>query len=225
MVFRRRQKLSWWRFVAEGFWPRAGWRRVINYFRHRIRRLPDTPHRVARGIFAGTLISILPLPGLQFVFSALLAWAMRGNLLAALLCTFLSNPVTTPFIAVGSIGLGQWMLGQETVLSGWQIGRAFADAGRDLWHNVKSPFTEATAHWDGLLRFWDTIYLPYLVGATLIGLVVALIAYYLTIPLVEAYQRARARRLRDRVERRHRGRGQRPESAGAEGPTDKGEGR
>ena len=174
--------------------------------RHRIRRLPDTPHRVARGMFAGTFVAILPLPGLQFILGGLLAFAMRGNILAALLCTFLSNPLTTPVIAVAAIGLGQWMLGQETVLSARQIGHSFAEAGRDLWHNVKSPFTDAQAHWGGLQQFWDTVFLPYFVGATVIGLLFALAAYYLTIPLVTAYQRSRARGLAERVERRLRGR-------------------
>lgn len=223
MVFKRREKLSWWRFVVEGVWPRAGWPRVINYFRHRIRRLPDPPHRVARGMFAGTFVAILPLPGLQFVLGGLLAWAIRGNLLAALLCTFLSNPLTTPFIAVASIGLGQWMLGQNMGLTPRMIGHAFADAGADLWHNVTSAFTPAVAHWDGLQRFWTTIYLPYFVGATVIGVVVALVAYYITIPLVAAYQRARARRLRDRIEKKHRARRPLAERAAALQQTSKGD--
>lgn len=208
MVFRRREKLTWWRFIVEGFWPRAGWPRVIHYFRHRIRRLPDAPHKVARGMFAGTFVSILPLPGLQMLLGGLLAWVMRGNILAAVLCSFISNPVTTPFFAVASIGLGQWMLGDNRVLSARMIGNAFAEAGSDLWHNFRAMFTDDVASWIGLFKFWDTVFLPYLVGATVIGILCGLAAYYITIPLVTAYQRARVKRLHDRVERRHRAGGE-----------------
>lgn len=201
MVFRRREKLSWWRFIAEGFWPRAGWPRVINYFRHRIRRLPDTPRKVARGMFAGTFVSILPIPGLQMLAGGLLAWVIRGNILAAVLCSFISNPLTTPFFAVASIGLGQWMLGQDRMLNARMIGRAFAEAGGDLWHNVTAPFSDKVASWVGLHHFWETVFLPYLTGSVVIGILCGLAAYYITIPLVGAYQRARIKRLIERAER------------------------
>lgn len=201
MVFRRREKLTWWRFIAEGFWPRAGWRRVIHYFRHRIRRLPDTPHKVARGMFAGTFVSILPIPGLQMLAGGLLAWVMRGNILAAVLCSFLSNPLTTPFFAVASIGLGQWMLGQDRMLSARMIGRSFAEAGGDLWHNLTAPFSDKVASWTGLHHFWEDVFLPYLVGSIVVGVLCGLAAYYITIPLVSAYQRARIKRLIERAEK------------------------
>jgi len=199
VVFRRRQKQSWWRLVAEGFWPRAGWRRVINYFAHRIRRLPDTPHKVARGMFAGTLVSILPLPGVQMLAGGLLAWLLRGNILAAVLCSFISNPLTTPFLAVGSIGIGQWILGQDGVLNARMIGHAFAEAGGDLWHNFMAMFTPEVASWTGLAHFAERVFLPYFVGAMVIGLILGMAAYYITIPLVSAYQHRRKGRLKAKL--------------------------
>ncbi|MBL9057515.1 MAG: DUF2062 domain-containing protein, partial [Rhodobacteraceae bacterium] len=74
-------------------YPRGGFRRATRYVIHRMRRVPDTPHRVARGIFAGSLIGFLPLPGLQFVGAWALARLMRGNILAALLGTFNTTPL------------------------------------------------------------------------------------------------------------------------------------
>lgn len=201
MVFRRREKLTPWQRLREGFWPRGGWRRTVRYFVHRIRRLPDTPQKVARGMFAGTLVSMLPLPGMQIVTGGLLAWAIRGNILAAVLCAFISNPLTTPFIAVTSITIGQTLIGGEASLSPRMVANAFAEAGRDLWHNTQALFDPTmTASWVGLAKFWDTVYLPYFTGALVLGVVSGLIAYYLSIPLVGAYQRGRKRRLADRAE-------------------------
>ena len=169
-----------------------------------MRRLPDEPHRIARGVFAGVFVNFPPIFGIQFISAGLLAWVMRGNILAALLCTFLSNPITTPFIALGSLELGHWMLGIDRPLSAVYIFQAFGQAGSELWANVLAIFTDAPTEWGKLAAFWHAIYFPYLVGSILPGIVVSLIGYYLTIPLVHAYQKLRRARLSDRLEKRRR---------------------
>jgi uncharacterized protein len=183
-------------------YPQGGFKRATRYVIHRMRRLPDRPHRIARGVFAGCLIGFLPLPGLQFLAAWGLARLMRGNVLAALLGTFNSNPVTTPFFAVGAISLGHWLLGIDTPLSAEAIGAAFADAGGELWRNFRALFTHETAHWGGLHHFWSTVYLPYFIGALIPGTLLSLGFYYLTIPLVVAYQKSREAKAKERGEKR-----------------------
>jgi uncharacterized protein (DUF2062 family) len=192
VVFKRRDRLGWFAWFREMVYPTGGFRRATRYVIHRMRRLPDSPHRVARGVFAGCLIGFLPLPGMQFLGAAGLAWLMRGNILAALLGTFNSNPITTPFFAVGAITLGHWALGINTPLTAEAIGQAFADAGIDFWHNFLALFTPEVMHWEGLIQFWNTVYLPYFIGALVPGFFLSLGFYYLTIPLVAAYQKSRA---------------------------------
>lgn len=185
-------------------YPRGGFVRATRYVMHRMSRLPDDPHRVARGVFAGSLIGFLPLPGLQFLAAWGAALLVRGNILAALLGTFNTNPVTTPFIAVGSISLGHWILGVDSDLSARAIGRAFARAGEELWRNFKAIFNDDVMQWGGLLRFWNEVYWPYFIGALIIGTILSAIAYYITIPLVRAYQRARLAKADERDEKRGR---------------------
>lgn len=204
MVFKRRDNRTVWAWLREMIYPKGGFGRAIRYVMHRMRRLPDSPHRIARGVFAGCLIGFLPLPGMQFLGAWGFARLIRGNVLAALLGTFNSNPVTTPFFAVGAISLGHWMLGGDTPLSSEAIGAAFADAGSDIWQNITAIFTHDVAHWDGLLQFWHQIYLPYFIGALLPGIALSLGFYYLTIPLVQAYQNARAARSQEQSEKRGR---------------------
>jgi uncharacterized protein (DUF2062 family) len=202
VVFKRRDRLSWLAWFREMFYPTGGFRRAARYVIHRMRRLPDSPHRVARGVLAGCLIGFLPLPGLQFLGAAGLAWLIRGNILAALLGTFNSNPITTPLFAVGAITLGHWMLGINTPLTAEAIGQSFADAGIDLWHNFLALFTPEVMHWEGLIQFWNTVYLPYFIGALGPGIVLSLGFYYLTIPLVAAYQKSRAAKFNENNEKR-----------------------
>ena len=204
MVFKRRTRRSFWGWARQLVYPEGGFARAIRYVMHRMRRLPDEPHRIARGVFAGTFVNFPPIFGLQFVSAALLAYVMRGNIIAALLSTFLSNPITTPFIAVGSLQLGHWMLGTHEPLSAVIIFDAFSDAGLEIWRNIRAIFTSDPVQWGNLDHFWRAIYLPYLVGSILPGLVTALIFYYATVPLIGAYQKLRSLRLRDRVEKHKR---------------------
>ena len=185
-------------------YPRGGFVRATRYVMHRMSRLPDDPYRVARGVFAGCFVGFLPLPGLQFLAAWGAALLMRGNILAALLGTFNTNPITTPFFAVFSLSFGHWILGIEAPLSARGIGRAFANAGEDLWRNFMTIFTDDKMQWDGLLRFWHDIYVPYFIGAFIAGFVLSVIAYYLTIPIVRAYQKARAAKAEERSEKRGR---------------------
>ncbi|MBL9058206.1 MAG: DUF2062 domain-containing protein, partial [Rhodobacteraceae bacterium] len=111
-------------------------------------------------------------------------------------------PLTTPFFAVLAMSLGHWMMGVKTALSAGAIARAFENAGRDIWFNLRAVFTDEVTRWDGLLHFWHDIYVPYFIGALVPGIVISLIAYYITIPLVQAYQNARAAKAKERGERR-----------------------
>ncbi len=213
LVFRRRDKLGWGAWLREQVYPRSGFKRATRYVVYRMRRLPDQPHRVARGVFAGFFIGFLPLPGLQFLAAWGAARLVRGNVLAALLGTFNTNPVTTPFFAVLAMTLGHWIMGIEAPLNGKYIGHAFGEAGRDLWFNFLAMFGPQKTQWDGLIQFWNEIYIPYLIGALGPALILSTIAYYVTIPLVEAYQKARAATAQDRAERRGRMRAKLAEAA------------
>lgn len=190
--------------MRELVYPSGGFRRATQYLIHRMRRLPDEPHRIARGVLVGTFVNFPPVFGFQFLTAGVLAWAVRGNILAALLCTFLSNPITTPFIALGSLELGHWMLGIHIPLSAVYVFSAFGRAGSELWANFLAIFSDAPAQWESLAAFWHTIYFPYLVGSILPGIVCSIAAYYATIPLINAYQKLRQIRLRDQMEKRRR---------------------
>jgi uncharacterized protein (DUF2062 family) len=202
MVFKRRTPKGWLQMLWESVWPRGGWGRATSYAMHRLRRLPDPPHRIARGMFAGLFIGTLPLPGAQLAGALLLAWVMRGNFIAAALGTFWSNPVTTPLIAVPSIALGHWMLGIERPLSAPAVMDAFAQAGGEIWRNLLALFGRGEFHWDALQLFMHDIYWPYFVGSIAPGIAVGLIGYYISLPVVRAYQGLRAKRLRERIARR-----------------------
>ena len=203
MVFKRRDKRALWQIVLEFFYPRGGWTRAAHYVKHRLRRLPDPPERIARGLFAGVVTCFTPFFGVHFVIAGVLAWIMRGNLLAALLGTFFGNPLTYVPIGVISIQTGYWLLGlkrPDAVLHG-TLGAKFVKAGSDLCHNLLALFTHAEADWRGLSIFYNEVFFPYLIGGLIPGIVTGLIVYYLSVPVLRAYQNRRRGLIKAKLER------------------------
>ena len=143
-MFKRRNPRSVSERVTGWLYPPGGWARAGRYIGHRLRRLPDPAHKIARGIACGVFVCFTPLFGLHFLMSAAFAWAIGGNVLAALLATFVGNPVTFPVIATISVELGSWMLGRETVPLP-QILSSFSYASIELWSNFAALFTARMA--------------------------------------------------------------------------------
>jgi len=130
-MFRRRIPLPFLDRVRDALWPRAGWRRASYYIAHRVRRLPGTPYRIAAGFACGAAISFTPFIGFHFVGAALLAFFMRGNLMASAIGTAVGNPWTFPFIWVWIFGFGNWLLGGEV--------RAVLPQGLSMTYIINHP--------------------------------------------------------------------------------------
>lgn len=198
----KRNPRTWARTVLEFFYPRGGWYRAARYVTHRLRRLPDPAHRISRGIAAGVFVCFTPFFGFHFVLAALIAWVIRGNILAALLATFVGNPFTFPLIAELSLRLGSQFLGLPLNMHLFQVVDSFGRASSELWKNLFALFSASPTNWTAFERLWDYVLLPYLVGGLLPGLGAALVAYGLANPLITAYQKARIKRLKKRYEKR-----------------------
>lgn len=200
MVFKRRDRRPVLQAVADFFYPRGGWSRAAQYVKHRVRRLPDTPERIARGVWAGVFTAFTPFYTMHFVIAWLLARAMRGNVLAALMATFFGNPLTYVPIAVAALSTGHWILGTRPVEDmDATLGAKFGAAGADLWHNFVAVFTRAKADWHGLAIFYDEVFYPYMIGGIIPGIISATFCYYLSVPLISAYQKRRQKILRSKL--------------------------
>jgi uncharacterized protein (DUF2062 family) len=218
VVFRRRERLSTWAWLRESLWPRTGWRRAIEYIKHRLRRLPDTPDKIGRGIWCGVLASFTPFFGLHFILAFLLARVLRGNVFASLIGTFFLNPLTIVPIGIAAMSTGKFVLGrrpEDTAFTG--LSDAFSAAGRDLWHNLAALFGRGEPDWTGLIAFWDAVFLPYLIGGLIPGAITATAAYALTVPLVSAHQARRQRRLVNRLSALQKNPGTPPDDPGPAG--------
>jgi uncharacterized protein (DUF2062 family) len=202
VVFKRRDPRSWARTVFEFFFPRGGWRRASSYIYHRLRRLPDSPERIARGVFAGTLASFMPFFGFHFLTAALIGWVIRANILASLIATFVGNPFTFPIFAGAALAMGGWILGIEVDMT---VQEVMTDVGRafmQLWKNFTALLTGGEMHWSSLQKFFWHVFAPYTIGGILPGIATGLVLYYVSLPIIRRYQRRRANKAAERNARR-----------------------
>ncbi|MEM7189812.1 MAG: DUF2062 domain-containing protein [Pseudomonadota bacterium] len=178
--------------------PRKGFWRGFGYIGKRMRRLPDSPHRIALGFACGAFVSFSPFFGLHFFLAAGLAWLVRGNVLAGLFGTIVGNPFTFPFISASSLWLGRWIMGGSESSSDFQaVSDAFGKAFDSIWGTMKSWFGYGPTMVDGLVTFFHDVFLPYLIGGILPGLATAAVCYWTIGPVVAAYQDRRRRKLEE----------------------------
>lgn len=189
------------RAIGDLLYPRGGWTRAFHYIKHRVRRLPDSPERIARGIWAGVFTTFTPFYTIHFLIAFLVARMMRGNILAALMATFFGNPLTYVPIAVVSLKTGHYLLGTEfDEDSHRSLGGKFVDAGGDLKDNLIAIFTGRDADWRGLSVFFDEVFFPYFVGGLIPGAIAGTIAYYISVPLIRAYKHRRKRAIKKKFD-------------------------
>ncbi|MEO1919430.1 MAG: DUF2062 domain-containing protein [Paracoccaceae bacterium] len=188
MILKRRDKQSLFQRLRALLFPGKGWNRSLKYVGHRIKRLPDTSHKIALGAAIGTFVCFSPILGVHMAMALILVYILRANLIAAFITTVFGNPVTYPFIAAVSLSLGRVVLGQNAKDDDFQrLHTTFWNAFTDFWQLIKSWFGAAERP-DGLGDFFTNMFLPYLVGGTIIGLVLGAAIYFLLKPAISAYQ-------------------------------------
>lgn len=88
-----------------------GFKRTFVYIKHRLVRLADSSHAIAKGLASGACVSFTPLVGVHFIQALILAWIIRGNYLAAVIGTFVGNPWTFPPMWFAAYKLGVVLFG------------------------------------------------------------------------------------------------------------------
>ena len=110
-MFKRRQPLTKLQLLREIFWPSMGWMRTGKFVKHRVLRLSDSSYKIARGLATGASMSFSPLVGSHFIQAGIIAYLIKGNILASFIGTFVGNPWTFPFMWYASYVLGVWLFG------------------------------------------------------------------------------------------------------------------
>ena len=85
--------------------------RAAKYYYLKFLRLQGDPHSLALGVAIGLFVGVTPTIPLHSALIIIIAWPMRGNILAALIAaTAISNPLTWLPQYYFSWKIGSWLL-------------------------------------------------------------------------------------------------------------------
>ena len=146
------------------------WRRAWRYWFLQLRRSREKPQRIARGLAAGVFAGFLPFFGFQTIVGAVLAVLLRGNKIAAVLGTWISNPLTYLPLFWWNLQVGCWLLGSSVVLH------------PDSFNSMQA-----------FLRLQRDFISCMLLGSVLMGFFGALAAYFLALWPISIIRRAARR--------------------------------
>ncbi len=105
-----------------------------------------TPRGVAIGLACGVFFGIL-IPFGQMLVAILVAALLRGNLFLAAVGTFVTNPLTAPFVYLGAHRLGRWMLDWSPKAEIEATVAAATRASESVWSQMTNfDFGAATLH-------------------------------------------------------------------------------
>lgn len=136
----------------------TGPRERISQMLVRMRQLEGNPHYLALGMAVGIFVSITPIIPLQTVVAIAVAFLVRGSKSAAVLGTWLSNPLTIPLVYYANYKLGCILLGYQNALDNIAF----------------DSFSE-------LMELGLEVTLAMITGGVVIGAVLGLAAYFVTL--------------------------------------------
>ena len=152
---------------------RTSWQRYWKYYKLRILRIKENPQKIARGFAAGVFAGCLPLMGLQFLVSFLLAMLIRANKLTALMGTWISNPFTYVPLFVLNFKVGKLI-----------INLLIPDYEMEISLDSGQKFTE---QFTGL---GQEITIALLIGSIIVALFSSVITYYLILFLLKKWKKS-----------------------------------
>ncbi len=167
---------------------KSRWRQFVHGLMRTLRGallLQDTPHRIAIGCACGIFTAPLPMLGQTFL-AMLLARLARGNVIASVPWSWMSNPFTTLPIFYGCYRVGMLITPGDWSLVSFQRMTEIVDKFNHL--------SIADGISSGYAVVVD-IFVPMLVGGVLVGGVSAVIGYLVIIRAVALMQERRRQRL------------------------------
>jgi len=139
----------------------------------RVLRMDDPPEKIARGAAIGVCMGILPTFGIGGFIAFGIAFLLKANKAAAVIGSFIMNPVTSAFFWSMSMVVGSLVLHEN-------------------YNHMISKFKG-----ESLLSGAGWVYMVFLTGNVLISAIFTISSYYLTKRAILRHRRIKAeRRLR-----------------------------
>jgi uncharacterized protein (DUF2062 family) len=169
------------------------WRRFQQIVFHNVLHLDDTPHRIAWGVFIGTMVAFTPTLGLQIIFYLLVATLLGANKISGIPILFVSNPFTAVPLYYATWSVGATVLHPEDggrVVTREHIKTWLGETGRSLRETGLGRLLERDFWIDAgrlLISTGDELW----VGGFVLGLVTGIPLYFTTRWGIKAFRHLR----------------------------------
>ena len=141
---------------------KVSWRQRFRNFIHEIKTLQGDPNYIAKGIAIGVFIGMTPTIPLHTGLAIMFAFIFKASKPAALIGAWSGNPVTVPFLYVGSFQLGMFLIGKKAT---------FDISHMKIWE---------------LLQLGLDTFIAAILGGIIIGAPVAIAAYFISLKFFTA---------------------------------------
>lgn len=162
----------------------APFHKRLSYYWRRLLRIRATPHEVALGCAAGVFAACTPFIGFQMALAGALAFLFRVSIPAAMLGTFIGNPLSWPAIWSASYIAGVWVLGHDPAYATEHFVETANELGKSLLASTPGSLDSAVLNLSPFVE-------PMIVGGLIVGVVAALFSYYPTRQAVRIFQTRR----------------------------------
>ena len=163
--------------VVEKITPRAyqsrriqpWWKRRWRYLQIRLLRLRGKPKAIARGLAIGVFAGFFPLFGLQIIIGVLLAALLGGNKFAAVVGTWISNPLTYVPIFAFNLKIGKLLLS---------------------WHELSLKEIDFQSL-SNVMELGSALVFTLFIGCFTVGLVFSFCTYFLALRIILKWRKSR----------------------------------
>ena len=142
----------------------------------RIKEIQGDPRHIAKGMAIGVFTGVTPTIPFHTVLAIALAFILRGSKPAAIIGSFVANPITIPFIYVACFKVGTFIL------------------------NKPIPFDTKFESITALMTLGLDVTIAMIIGSAILGILPTIIAYILTYRIMTTVrEKARKRNKGPRV--------------------------
>ncbi|SDP21278.1 DUF2062 domain-containing protein [Desulforhopalus singaporensis] len=151
-------------------------------------KLRSSPRAIAGGLGVGMFVAFTPTVGIQLILVVILATMLNVNRAASLIPVWITNPITIAPIYTFNYWLGLKFLSGPPLS---EVSGLFIDIGRtmarlEFW-NIKEQFM-------AVVQMSREILLPLLLGSIVLGTILGLLVYLVSLKLLSIFFTRRAQK-------------------------------
>ncbi|OQA02189.1 MAG: hypothetical protein BWY69_01177 [Planctomycetes bacterium ADurb.Bin401] len=161
---------------------------LLRCLEFKILHIQDSPHKIALGLAVGLFVGWTPLVGLHILLALGLSVLLKANKFASFVTIWVSNVFTLFIIYYPSYLFGRYILNffdPERALTSRQVLTALNDLFSPLNLLTKVHTKE---YWNQFLILSKSMGLELSIGSIIIGGVVAVGSYFLSLKLIKAHR-------------------------------------